>query len=190
MLLKFKSFLRSLHQQKLKLSFLRWVGIIAPLMCLAILPLAMFYTQYKNNALKPLHYSVDSIFPLAYMLEREHARFAAFAHNELEHVSEQTPASLQNLRKRYEILISRFLILKNAPSLEVLKDLPEFKTVVDSMESFIKYADLIMERLGQTNLSPEDVKFIFKEIDKNTLPLLNLSNTAEIVVYRMNDEQA
>jgi len=190
MLRKFKSFLRYLHQHKLKLSFFRWVGIVVPLMCLAILPLAMFYTQYKNNALKPLHYSVDSIFPLAYMLEREHARFAALAHKELERTSEQTPVSLQNLKKRYEILISRFLILKNAPSLDVLKDLAEYKAVIEGMEAFIKYSDPVMEKLGQTNVNPEDIKVIFKEIDKNTLQLLDLSNAAEIVVYRMNDEQA
>jgi two-component system, sensor histidine kinase len=190
MLHKFKFPLKNLRQHRFKLSLGKWAGVVVPLMCLAILPLAMFYTQYKNNALKPLHYSVDSIFPLTYMLEREHSRFAAIAHNEFEHLSEQTPDSLQNLKKRYEILISRFLILKNAPSLEVLKDIQEFKNVVDGMEAFIKYADPIMERLGQTEVSPQDVKLIFNEIDKNTLLLLNLSNTAEIVVYRMNDEQA
>jgi signal transduction histidine kinase/CheY-like chemotaxis protein/HPt (histidine-containing phosphotransfer) domain-containing protein len=190
MLRKFKSSLRYLSQQKLKLSFFSWAGIVAPLMCLALLPLAMFYTQYKNNALKPLHYSVDSIFPLAYLLEREHARFAALAHKELEHTSAQTPASLQNLKKRYEILISRYLILKNAPSLEVLKDLAEYKTVIDGMEAFIKLSDPIMEGMGQTDVKTEDIESIFKEIDKNTLQLLNLSNAAEIVVYRMNDEQA
>jgi two-component system, sensor histidine kinase len=190
MLRKFKHSSRYPYQKKLKLSFFRWVVIVVPLMCFAFLPLAMFYTQYKNNALKPLHYSVDAIFPLAYMLEREHARFAALAHKELVLNSEQTPVSLQNLKKRYEILISRYLILKNAPSLDVLKELDEYKAAMHAMEAFIKHSDPIIENLGQTDVKPEDIETIFKEIDKNTLQLINLSNAAEIVVYRMNDEQA
>jgi signal transduction histidine kinase/CheY-like chemotaxis protein/HPt (histidine-containing phosphotransfer) domain-containing protein len=150
----------------------------------------MLYVQHKNNALKPLQYSIDSVFPMTYLLEREHARFASAAHAEYEHLTEQSPASIQVLKQRYEILISRFLIIKNTPSYDFLKTLPEFQRVNAGMEESIKKIDPIMERMGKSDANSDDFKVIFKEIENNTASLLELTNIAQNVVYRKNDERA
>lgn len=182
--------LKAHRRDRLKLSTRQWVMIIVPLLMLAFLPLAMFHTQYRSISLKPLQYSVDSVFPMSYLLEREHARFALAVHNEYEQLSEQSPASIQVLRQRYEILVSRFLIIKNAPSLEVLKDLPEFEKMNVGLDEFIKKIDPIMENMGKGVTKPDDFKLIFKELEKNSVLLRDVTNLAEIIVYRTNDERA
>ena len=190
MLQEFKILLRNRQKNKLKLSSRQWALIVVPLLSLAFLPLSMFYAQYRSNALKPLQYGIVSVFPIAYLLEREHARFAAAAHNEYEHLVEQTPASIQVLRQRYEILISRFLIIKNTPSLDTIKNLPEFERVNAGMDEFINKIDPIMLRMGRSDANPDDFKVIFKEVESNAALLLDLTNIAQNVVYRTNDERA
>jgi two-component system, sensor histidine kinase len=190
MLHELKFSLKNQRHNRLKLSSRQWALIVIPLLCLVFLPLSMFYAQYRNNALRPLQYSIVSVFPIAYLLEREHARFAAAAHNEYEHMAEQSSASIQVLKQRYEILISRFLIIKNTPSLDMLKNLPEFEKVNASMDEFIKKIDPIMERMGKSDANPDDFKVIFKEIESNAALLLDLTNIAQNVVYRTNDERA
>jgi two-component system, sensor histidine kinase len=190
MLQDFKFALKNWRNNRLKLNFRLLALIVIPLLALAFLPLAMFYAQHKNNAIKPLQYSIDSVFPLSYLLEREHARFAAAAHNEFEHLAEQSSGSIQVLKQRYEILISRFLIIKGTPSLDALRNFPEFERVDAGMDEFIKKIDPIMERMGKSDANPDDFKVIFNQIEKNTALLLGLTNIAEIVVYRMNDERA
>jgi two-component system, sensor histidine kinase len=175
---------------KAKPSFRQWVLIVIPLLLLTFIPVSMFYAQYRNNALKPLQYSIDSIFPLSYLLEREHARFAYAAHNEFVHLRKQTPDSIQTLKRRYEILISRYLVIKNTPSLDALRNYPEFTGAIAGMDEFIKEIDPIMERLGSSEAQSDDLKIILEQIDKNSPRLLELTNTAEIVVYKMNDERA
>ena len=178
------------YRNRLKFSFSKWVLIVVPLMCLVLLPFTMFYAQDRNNAIKPLQYSINSVFQLSYLLEREHARFAAVAHHEFEHLAEQSPASIQALKQRYEILISRFLIIQNTSSLDELKKLPEFQRVHASMEQFIKDTDPIIERMGSAEVTPENFKTLFKVIEKNSSLLLDLTNRAATFVYRKNDEQA
>jgi two-component system, sensor histidine kinase len=190
MLQEFKILLKNQQKNKLKLSSRQWALIVVPLLSLAFLPLSMFYAQYRSNALKPLQYGIVSVFPIAYLLEREHARFAAAAHNEYEHLVEQTPASIQVLKQRYEILISRFLIIKNTPSLDTLKNLPEFERVNAGMDEFINKIDPIMLRMGRSDANPDDFKVIFKEVESNAALLLDLTNIAQNVVYRTNDERA
>jgi two-component system, sensor histidine kinase len=190
MLQAFKFSLKSWWRNRLKLSSRQWICIAIPLLFLAFLPPSMLYVQHKNNALKPLQYSIDSVFPMTYLLEREHARFASAAHAEYEHLTEQSPASIQVLKQRYEILISRFLIIKNTPSYDFLKTLPEFQRVNAGMEESIKKIDPIMERMGKSDANSDDFKVIFKEIENNTASLLELTNIAQNVVYRKNDERA
>lgn len=190
MLQKSKFSLKKWWSNRLNLSLRQWVVIVVPLMFLTFLPLSMFYSQYKNNAIKPLQYSIDSILSRSYLLEREHARFASAAHTEYAHSTGQSPASIQILKHRYEIFISRFLSIKNLSSLDVLNKLPEFERVNASMEEFIKTIDPIMERMGKGDANPDDFKLIFKEIDKNTALLIDLTNIAQNVVYKVNDKQA
>lgn len=190
MLQKSKFSLKKWWSNRLNLSLRQWVVIVVPLMFLTFLPLSMFYSQYKNNAIKPLQYSIDSILSRSYLLEREHARFASAAHTEYAHSTGQSPASIQILKHRYEIFISRFLSIKNLSSLDVLNNLPEFERVNASMEEFIKTIDPIMERMGKGDANPDDFKLIFKEIDKNTALLIDLTNIAQNVVYKVNDKQA
>jgi signal transduction histidine kinase/DNA-binding NarL/FixJ family response regulator len=191
MLQEFKFSLNSWWSDRLKLSSRQWLLIVIPLLALAFLPLSMFYAQYRNNALKPLQYSIDSIFPMSYLLEREHARFSFAVHEEFDRLTKQTPASVQALRHRYEILVSRFLVVKNTPSLDhVLKSLPEFALVNASMDDLIKNLDPIMAKMDKNDLNPDDFKVIFKEIEKNTELLLDLTNSAETYVYHINDERA
>ncbi|MFI0436160.1 MAG: hypothetical protein ACH350_10655, partial [Parachlamydiaceae bacterium] len=147
MLQKSKFSLKKWWSNRLNLSLRQWVVIVVPLMFLTFLPLSMFYSQYKNNAIKPLQYSIDSILSRSYLLEREHARFASAAHTEYAHSTGQSPDSIQILKHRYEIFISRFLSIKNLSSLDVLNKLPEFERVNASMEEFIKTIDPIMERM-------------------------------------------
>jgi two-component system, sensor histidine kinase len=182
--------LKNQWRNRLKLSSRQWALIVIPLLVLAFLPLAMFYAQYRNTALKPLQYSIDSIFPMSYLLEREHARFAATAHYESEHMTGQSAATLQVLKQRYEVFISRFLIVKNLPNLDTLQKLPEFERVNASLEEFIKKIDPIMERVGRGDATADDLKEIVKDIDKNTALLLDFTNIAQSVVYKMNEEQA
>jgi two-component system, sensor histidine kinase len=190
MLQKSKFLLKYWRHTGVKLNSRQWAVIIIPALFLAFLPLSMFYVQYRNNALKPLQYSIDSVFPMSYLLEREHARFASAAHNEFEHLAEQSAASIQVLKQRYEIFVSRFLIIKNTSSYDVLKNLPEFERVNAGMDEFIKKIDPLMGRMGRADANPEDFKVIFKEIEKNTPLLLDLTNIAQSVVYRKNDERA
>ena len=190
MLQEYKSSLKNWWNNRLKLNPRQWAVIAISLLFLAFLPLSLFYAQYRNNALKPFHYSTDSIFPISYLLEREHARFASAAHSEYGNMAGQSSASIQILKQRYEILISRFLTIKNTPSLDVLKNLPEFERVNASMDEFIKKIDPIMERMGKSDANPDDFKVIFKEIEKNTALLLDLTNIVQSVVYRENDERA
>ena len=190
-MLKESEFLqKNLQNKRLKLSSRQWALIVIPLLVLAFLPLAMFYVQYRSNALKPLHYSIDSVFPMSYLLERENARFATAAHNEFENLAEQSPASIKVLKQRYEILVSRFLIIKNTPSLDALKNLPEFERANAGMDGFINKMDPIMERMGKSDANPDDFKVILKEVENNSAFLLELTNIAQNVVYRKNDERA
>lgn len=175
---------------RFSLSDRQWVVIVVPLLLLSFLPLSMFYAQYKNSAIKPLQYSIDSILSRSYLLERDHARFATAAHNEYEHLAKQSPASIQVLKQRYEILISRFLSIKNLSDLDVLSKLPEFEAVNAGMQEFIIKIDPIMERLDKGEVNPDDYKVIFKEIEKNNALLIDLTNIAQSVVYRVNNEQA
>lgn len=190
MLQNFKFLLKNRWNEKLKLSPQQWGLIVIPLLFLAFLPLSLFYAQYRSNAVRPLQYSIVSVFPIAYLLEREHARFAAAAHNEYEHRAAQSSASIQVLKQRYEILISRFLIIKNTPSLDPLKNLPEFERANTGMDEFIKKIDPIMERMGRGDANPDDFKVIFKEVESNAALLLDLTNMAQNVAYRTNDERA
>ncbi len=188
MLKKSQSSLKNWRNIRLKLIYRQWALIVVTLLFLAFLPLAMFYAQYRSNAINPLH-SIDSVFPLSYMLEREHARFRSAVQNEFEHLDEQTSASIQVLKQRYEILISRFVIIKSGHSLDTLKNLPEFKRVNAGMEELITKVDPIMERIGKRDANPDDFKVLFNQIEKNTALLLDLTNIAQSVVYRANDER-
>lgn len=190
MLQDLKFLLKNRQKNMLKLSSRQWALAVATLFVLAFLPLSLFYIQYKNNSLKPQQYTTDSIFPMSYLLEREHARFAFAAHKEFEHLDEQSFASMQVLKQRYEVMISRFLIIKNTPRLEAMKSLPEFERVEAAMEESIKKIDPIIEKLSRGDANPDDFKVIFKEIDKNSALLLELTNIAQNVVYRLNDERA
>jgi signal transduction histidine kinase/CheY-like chemotaxis protein/HPt (histidine-containing phosphotransfer) domain-containing protein len=74
--------------------------------------------------------------------------------------------------------------------LDALRNLPEFEKVNAGMDEFIAKVDPIMERLSKGDANSEDFKVIFSQIEKNTSLLLELTNIAEIVVYKMNDERA
>ncbi len=190
MLRAFKFWLNNWREQRLHLSFRQWIFIVIPLLCLAIIPLTIFLTQFKNFAIKPQHYSVDSIFPMSYLLEREHSRFATALHNEYEHIHLQSSDSIQELKKRYEILVSRVLLVKNTPIFDQLKGNPEFETVIANMDEFIKVMDPILQRMDASYANPDDFKLIFGMIEKNSNSLLELTNIAQRIVYRKNDERA
>lgn len=190
MLQKPKFWLKDWQKNSLDFSLQLRIAIVVTLLLLAFLPLLMFYAQYKNNTIKPLQYSIDSILSRSYLLEREHARFASTAHSEYAHSIGQSSASVQILQHRYEILVSRFLSIKNLSSLDVLNNFPEFERVNASMEEFIKKIDPIMQKMGQSDANPDDFKVIFNEIEKNNALLIDLTNIAQSVVYKANDEQA
>jgi hypothetical protein len=105
MLQKPKFWLKDWQKNSLDFSLQLRIAIVVTLLLLVFLPLLMFYAQYKNNTIKPLQYSIDSILSRSYLLEREHARFASTAHSEYAHSIGQSSASVQILQHRYEKFI-------------------------------------------------------------------------------------
>ena len=117
--------------------FLLWLAIGTGVMALAMASLLVFEIAQKRAIDKSSSIQSDSLTALAFQLEREYLRLrqelsVAKAKNE--------PPDIDNFSLRYEIFQSRLTLLRESPSVSVLIERSEYRTIMPKLDHLI--ADL------------------------------------------------
>ena len=111
-----------------------WLALLMGSMAL-VLAASLFYDlQQRQSIRQTMERRYDSMTALVFQFEREFLRFRRALENAVEQPS---PAKLEDLALRYDILISRLNLLCESPNISVLDDRPEFKLVITQMKSLV-----------------------------------------------------
>ena len=111
-----------------------WLAVLMSSMAL-VLAASLFYDlQQRQSIRQTMERRYDSMTALVFQFEREFLRFRRALETAVEQPS---PAKVEDLALRYDILISRLNLLCESPNISVLDDRPEFKLVISQMKSVV-----------------------------------------------------
>ena len=111
-----------------------WLALLMGSMA-SVLAASLFYDlQQRQSIRQTMERRYDSMTALVFQFEREFLRFRRALESAVEQPS---PAKLEDLALRYDILISRLNLLCESPNISVLDDRPEFKLVITQMKSVV-----------------------------------------------------
>ena len=172
---------KSRFRAKSKLSPTYLYLLVGLSLFLAVLPLVMIRYQQSRMQYQTTQSQVDSVLWMTYSLEREHARMRIALRDTMEG---QGPANRQALVLRYAIFVSRYDLVKNSPTLEYLRRMPEYQVAFSAMEAFVKQADPLIAALETQATNPELVQDLLLKANIDETVLRELTNFASKAVYQ------
>ncbi len=140
---------------------------------LTLVPVMM--VQFQNSRIQQANAQSrqDSVLWITYQFEREHSRLRMALRNVMESAS---PGAQQDLILRYDIFFSRFDLVKNSPSLEHLRNAPEYSAVITELDGFVKIADPVMAGLSNGQVSTSEIKDLLIRANQDEVVLRDLTN--------------
>ncbi len=151
---------------------------------LTLIPLLMIQLQKSQFRQIAAQKRVDSILWITYQFEREHGRLRMALRNAID---DATPLALQDLVLRYDILFSRFDLVKNSPSLEYVRSTKEYLAVVDTLSLFITKADPVIAALNSRPIPIDTLKELLRQANTDEEVLRDLTNFSTNTVGREID---
>jgi two-component system, sensor histidine kinase len=155
-------------------------ALLAVAVFLSIAPILILQQQKLQANITSAQNKVDSVLWLVYQTERAHARMRMSWRDALD---SPTPQALQALSLRYEILVSRYELIKDSPTLERFRLVDEYKNVYSRLQKFIETADPVMVGLTERPINFAALKSLIVQANNDEEALRDLSNYATNVVY-------
>jgi two-component system, sensor histidine kinase len=182
----------TLHTAKRKTRFLPRLKVnaasIAVLITLSLfltlIPLLMIQLQKSQLRQVASQSRVDSVLWITYQFEREHSRLRVALRNAIDN---PTPGAGQDLALRYDILFSRFDLIKNSPSLAYLHNAKEYLAVLNTLEPFVKRADPVIAGLNSRPIQTETLKELLQQANMDEELLRDLTNFSTNTVSKEID---
>jgi two-component system, sensor histidine kinase len=154
---------------------------------LTLIPLAIFHHQNARSTYFLAENKVDSVLWQIYQLEREHGRLRAALHEALE-----APPSVgqQNLALRYAIFLSRYDVLKNAPTLLPLHRVAAYRDAMVALDAFVKAADMGLAEIDAHPAAVPVIADLAGQTRRDEELVRDLTNFVTRAVYKEIDERS
>ena len=156
-------------------------------LCLTLIPLAIFYYQYARSTNFQAENKVDSVLWQIYQLEREHGRLRVALHNAREAAP---PAGQQDLALRYAIFVSRYDVLKNAPTLAHLHSVTAYQEALLALDVFTKSADTALAEIDTRPASNVVISDLLGHTSRDEELIRELTNFVTRAVYQEIEERS
>jgi two-component system, sensor histidine kinase len=169
---------------RLKINAASLAVLITFSLFLTLIPLLMIQLQKSQLRQVTAQSRVDSVLSITYQFEREHSRFRTALRNAIE---SSEPSVQQELVLRYDILFSRFDLVKNSPSLAYLRSTKEYRAILDALELFVKKADPVMASLNSPPIRTDILKELLQQAYTDEELLRDLTNFATNTVSKEID---
>jgi signal transduction histidine kinase/DNA-binding NarL/FixJ family response regulator len=125
----------------------------------------------------------DSVTGLVFGFEREYARFRG----ELAAAAKSSgPLDLGDAQERYEILVSRMLLLESTGSLNALRDINEYVTLVSRLRSITTTADALFAQPAPTRAA---VRGLLAQTDAATPDVQSFTRAATAATAYLVEQQ-
>lgn len=162
------------------------IALLAVAAFLSMAPLLIFQQQKLQASFTAEENKVDSLLWLVYQIEREHSRMRITWRDSLD---TPTPQAVQALSMRYEIFVSRFLLIQESPTLERFRQSAEYKKVFSSLQKFVAAADPVMVGLPDRPITTPVMQSLLAQANRDEEALRDLSNYATSAVYTEIDKR-
>ncbi len=169
---------------RLKINAASLAVLITFSLILTVIPLLTIQLQKRQLRQVTAQSRVDSVQSITYQFEREHSRLRTALRNAIEN---SEPGVLHDLVLRYDILYSRFDLVKNSPSLAYLRSTKEYLGVAHALELFIKKADPVIAGLNSRPIQPDTLKELLRQANTDEELLRDLTNFSTNTVSKEID---
>ncbi|HOZ64483.1 MAG TPA: ATP-binding protein, partial [Burkholderiaceae bacterium] len=159
-----------------KQSYLSWLWLTTGVIAIAMILLLVFEWNQKQAIEKNAELRADSLTSLTFQFEREFLRFRHL----LDVVASGAPAaSLDELKLRYDLFLSRLTLLKESPTAAGLIARPEYASLLMVFDGLVKRIDAV---LAQTTPEPVELAKLVEVLNELGTGVQALNQTANAEV--------
>jgi signal transduction histidine kinase/ActR/RegA family two-component response regulator len=164
--------------------YLFWLALGTATMAIAVAVLLGFELAQKRAIVRSNALRTDSITALVFQFERE---FLRFRHILDLSVNGRAPSDEDALNLRYDILLSRYALLRDNPSIALLETRPEYQQLMPRLEQVLKEADGLM---ASTTREPGRMQSLLQQLENMGAEVQALSLAANSEVSHLLEHQA
>lgn len=163
---------------------LLWLTLGTVTMAIVMAVLMLFELAQRQEVKNSIALRTDSITAPAFECERE---FLLLQQTLERMLHRATPPDSDALTLRYDLFLSRLTLLRDSPSIEVLKDRTEYQTVIPKLERWAHHAEPLMVNAAH---NPKVLAGLLAEVSALGPEVHALSLAANSEVTHLLEQQA
>jgi signal transduction histidine kinase/HPt (histidine-containing phosphotransfer) domain-containing protein/ActR/RegA family two-component response regulator len=170
------------HRQENR-RYLLWLALGTACMALVMAGLLALQLTQSRAIRESVELQGDSVTALTFQLEREFLRTRAALETAVNHPEK---SSTDDLVLRFDILLSRVELLRDNPSVEILKRRPEYLATLPRLESLHLKIDRV---LAENSSNPQTIRKLDSELEALAPEVQALSIAATTIVSEQMEQQ-
>jgi signal transduction histidine kinase/CheY-like chemotaxis protein len=163
--------------------YLLWLALGTVCIALVMAGLLALQLTQSRAIRKSVELQADSVTALTFQLEREFLRTRSALEAAVNHPKE---SSTDDLVLRFDILLSRVELLRDNPSVEILKSRPEYLATLPRLESLHLQIDRILAEKGS---DPQTIRKLQSELESLAPEVQALSIASTNIVAEQMEQQ-
>ena len=163
--------------------YLLWLALGTVCIALVMAGLLALQLTQSRAIRKSVELQADSVTALTFQLEREFLRTRSALEAAVNHPKE---SSTDDLVLRFDILLSRVELLRDNPSVEILKSRPEYLATLPRLESLHLHIDRVLAEKGS---DPQTIRKLQSELESLAPEVQALSIASTNIVAEQMEQQ-